>query len=417
MKLEDIGFYTLTNERAKQSSTSSPLWRNELIITSRCNFSCPYCRGTDINGYKGDMKFDEIVRVIDFWASQKIKNVRLSGGEPTIHPDILRIVAYIKSTCTTIEHIAISTNGYSDIELYKKLIEAGVNDFSISLDACCASIGDMMSGGAKGSWSRVVENIRALSKLTYVTVGMVFTPENAVGIRDSILFAHDLGVADIRVITAAQWDCFDVFRSLKLPQDKLSQHPILAYRLHNFAHGRNVRGIEATDSHRCGLILDDMIVKGDFHYPCVIKMREGCSPIGKVTDPSVRQDRFRYYLTHDCYQDEICRKNCLDVCVDYNNQFERSKIIQQTIVPCIDSTRFTKERWSAGSIHDFGIEHFRYDNVKQYRERLLEGLEGFCFGETLPYRPKENHVGLLYRTGTGHLWFHIRNNEFIQLIA
>ena len=44
MKLENIGFYTLSDERAKNSSATSPLMRNELIITSLCNFKCLYCR-------------------------------------------------------------------------------------------------------------------------------------------------------------------------------------------------------------------------------------------------------------------------------------------------------------------------------------------------------------------------------------
>ncbi len=323
MKLEDIGFYTLEDERAKNSCVTSPLWRNELIITSRCNFKCPYCRGTNINGKQADMSYEDIKTVIDFWANENTQNIRLSGGEPTIHPQILDIVKYIKLKCKSIKHIAISTNGFSNIELYRELINNGVNDFSISLDACCSSVGDMMTGGVKGAWNKVVENIKIISSLTYVTVGMVFSLDNAKDMRDSIIFAHDLGVADVRIISAAQWNCFDVFKNLQLPNEIIDAHPILAYRISNFANGRNVRGITSADSHKCGLLIDDMIVKGDYHYPCVIKMREGCSPIGKITDKDVRLDRYKYFCEHDCYNDEICKKNCLDVCVDYNNRYEQ----------------------------------------------------------------------------------------------
>ena len=44
MKLEEIGFYTLDDERAKHASETSPLWRCELLLTNKCNFHCPYCR-------------------------------------------------------------------------------------------------------------------------------------------------------------------------------------------------------------------------------------------------------------------------------------------------------------------------------------------------------------------------------------
>jgi MoaA/NifB/PqqE/SkfB family radical SAM enzyme len=417
LKLENIGFYTLEDERAKNACATSPLWRNELIITSRCNFKCPYCRGTDINGKNRDMTFEEIKQVVNFWASQNIQNVRLSGGEPTVHPDIIKIVQYIKSTCINIKHIAISTNGYSDIDLYETLIECGVNDYSISLDACCSSVGDMMSGGVKGSWSKVVENIKEISKLTYVTVGMVFSQENTKDMRDSIIFAHNLGVSDIRIISAAQWNDFSIFENLDLPEEVVAAHPILAYRLNNFSNGRNVRGLKPTDARKCGLILDDMIVKGEYHYPCVIKMREGCSPIGKITDTNVRGDREEYFKACDCYKDEICKKNCLDVCIDYNNKFLRYCIENQNAIQRLTPDSFTFERWSAGSVHDFGVEHFRYENMKMYREVLLDGLEGYCFGEELRCKPKENEVGLLYRKDDDFMWFHIRNNEFVELFC
>ena len=69
------------------------------------------------------------------------------------------------------------------------------------------------------------------------------------------------------------------------------------------------------------LKLFDIKIKGKHHYPCVIKMREGCEPIGEIGG-GMRKDRLDYYKLHDCYKDPICQKNCLDVCVDYNNKFE-----------------------------------------------------------------------------------------------
>lgn len=320
MKLEDIGFYTLEDNRAKQASTSSDLWRNEMIITSRCNFKCPYCRGTDINGAKGDMSLEEIKNVIDIWADNNMRNVRFSGGEPTMHPDFKEVIRYTKERCNNIRHIAVSTNGYTDLDYYKELIDLGVNDFSISLDACCSSVGDTMAGGVKGAWEKVVTNIRELSKLTYVTLGVVFDKGNVEQMVETIEFAHELGAADIRIISAAQWNDFSIFKDLEIRQEILDKHPILKYRLSNFKKGRNVRGITENDSKYCGLMLDDMIVKGKYHYPCVIKMREGCEPIGEV-GKDLREQRGQYYKTHDCSKDKICKNNCLDVCVDYNNKF------------------------------------------------------------------------------------------------
>lgn len=191
MKLEEIGFYSLNDERAKKSSINSKMMRCELIILEACNFKCSYCRGLK-DWICGDRKLkmlslEEIKRNIDLWCVPfPLENIRFSGGEPTLHPDIIEIVKYSKSK--GIKRIALSTNGSNKSELYFKLVEAGVNDFSISLDACCADDGDKMSGGVVGSFEEVVSNIRYISKLTYVTVGVVLTQDNVQRTIDTMIF-------------------------------------------------------------------------------------------------------------------------------------------------------------------------------------------------------------------------------------
>jgi hypothetical protein len=100
----------------------------------------------------------------------------------------------------------------------------------------------------------------------------------------------------------------------------LDSHPILKYRLENLKQGNGVRGKKPTDATRCGLMLDDSIVAGTWHYPCVIYLREKGNPVGKV-GPNMRQERAKWVKEHDCYADPICRTQCLDVCVSYNNKF------------------------------------------------------------------------------------------------
>jgi len=322
MNLQDIGFYTLSNGRARNVTETSQMKRCEMIITEYCNFKCPYCRGLKPEIY-GDRKskqlsLQEIQHNIDLWCiDTPLENIRFSGGEPTIHKDIVEIVAYARSK--EIKRIAISTNGSNTIELYKELIEAGCNDFSISLDACCSEDGDRMAGNVKGSWDLVVKNIAELSSLTYVTVGVVLTPENIDATIDTIRFAHGLGVADIRIISAAQWNK-PIPRLNEVEEGIRKAHPILNYRIQHFAEGRNVRGIKFTDTKKCALVLDDSIIAGDYHFPCVIYMREKGEPIGKVS-ADMRKERGEWFQTHDCFEDSICKANCLDVCTDYNNKY------------------------------------------------------------------------------------------------
>ena len=314
-RLEDIGFYTLSNARTKQASACSPLWRCEIVLTDRCNFKCPYCRGLRPD-LVGAMRLEQANRTLDYWIADGLKNVRFSGGEPTLYPHLEALVTRCK--LGGVEHIAVSTNGSASRHYYESILAAGVNDVSVSLDGCCSSIGDAMSG-VKGQWDRVVENIRWLAERTYVTVGMVFTASNLPQCREAVVFASRLGVADVRIIPAAQYA--SALTSLAdLPEDTLSRLPILRYRIENAQQGRPVRG--TTAHHRCALVLDDMAVAHMWHFPCIIYLREGGDPIGKV-GPGMRQERALWSSRHEPWNDPICSKMCLDVCCDYNSTYAR----------------------------------------------------------------------------------------------
>ena len=320
--LKNIGFYSLSDERAKNSSESSQMKRCELIILEACNFRCPYCRGLKDWIY-GDRKLkmlslEEIKRNIDLWCLPlPLENIRFSGGEPTLHPDIVEIIKYAKFK--GIKRIAISTNGSNKTKLYDELILSGCNDFSISLDACCADDGDKMAGNVEGSFDIVVENIKHISKLTYVTVGVVLTPENVQKTIDTIIFADSLGVSDIRIISSAQWN--QPIEALgEVPIELLEKYPILKYRVNHFQNGINVRGMSPTDYNRCALVLDDSVIAGNLHFPCVIYMREGGDPIGKVSE-NMRKERLEWFENHNTYEDPICKNQCLDVCVSYCNKY------------------------------------------------------------------------------------------------
>jgi MoaA/NifB/PqqE/SkfB family radical SAM enzyme len=309
--LESIGFYTLSDKRAASSSITSPLSRCEMILTSRCNFDCPYCR--HIGGK--DIPYVDAVNTLNLWFKDNLKNIRFSGGEPTLYRGLNSLVKLCKENGVT--NIAVSTNGSADWRYYRDLIDAGVNDFSISLDACCAMDGDKMAGNKTGAWEKVVENIEYLSGLTYVTVGVVLTKDNANTVVDIINYADSLGVSDIRIIPAAQEG--DRLDKIEINQHLLNKYKILKYRIENINNNIPVRGNLQTT--RCGLVLDDMAVMGNKHYPCIIYMRESGNPIGKIST-NMRQERLEWYKTHDCTKDSICSKNCLDVCVHYNKKFQ-----------------------------------------------------------------------------------------------
>ena len=320
MKLEDIGFYTLSDYRARNTSQHSMLYRCELILTDKCNFNCSYCRGV-CESYRGTISLDKARHIIDLWCLENLKNVRFSGGEPTLYPHLMELIEYTKSR--GVERIAISTNGSADTEYYLKLIDAGVNDFSVSLDACCVS--EFKSISHNAGWEKLIANIQILSALTYVSVGVVLFEKNKQYVKQIIQFADSLGVSDIRVITSAQ-DNKTVNHLNEVDEGILGRNKILKYRIENSINGRNMRGIRGTDCGKCYLCLDDMAVVKGYHFPCIIYLREGGNPIGRINGniKQVREKRFNWFNSTDTHEDTICKKNCLDVCIDYNNKVAES---------------------------------------------------------------------------------------------
>lgn len=314
MKLEEMGFYTLSDERAKNISFFSPMYRGEIIITNKCNFNCTYCRGLK-EELRGDMNYCTATNIIGVWRLENLKNIRFSGGEPTLHPKLDTFIKIAK--LCKVDRIALSTNGSANLDYYRYLHSLGVNDFSISFDACCAS-GCDVSSGTSGYFDKIVNNIKRLSKLTYVTVGMVFTRENYPSLIDTVEFAHNLGVSDIRIIPAAQ-DNFILEEAKKIRQEILASHPILNYRVQNLLAAKSIRGLNETDSNRCFLVEDDSAIAGGYHFPCIIYLREGGNPIGKVSY-GMREERLKWSETHNIQTDPICKANCLDVCVAFNNR-------------------------------------------------------------------------------------------------
>src|SRR5262249_15895397 len=83
----------------------------ELVeITSSCNLRCPMCFAESGRGGK-PIDFATYTRMVDrFVYLEGIPDVlQISGGEPTIHPDLMRMVRYVYEQ--PIQAVMINTNG------------------------------------------------------------------------------------------------------------------------------------------------------------------------------------------------------------------------------------------------------------------------------------------------------------------
>nr|MDO8080830.1 radical SAM protein [Candidatus Freyarchaeota archaeon] len=166
-----------------------------LSITERCNFKCLYCYRGDPRLKGLELKTKEILRVVDEAAQLGVIKSFITGGEPTLRPDLPKIVAHaLKADIFPY----ISTNGYLITDkLAKDLAETGLDTIQVSLDCCDPDINDKLTG-VKGSFYATTNAINILKRQNFkVIVKCVVTAINIDIAHEMIDFCHRLGVDTI----------------------------------------------------------------------------------------------------------------------------------------------------------------------------------------------------------------------------
>lgn len=104
-----------------------------LSLTSRCNFKCSYCYIPEASS-SDPVPYTFLLRLVSIFAKQGVEKVRLTGGEPLIHPKIVEITSSIKKI-PEIRHLAITTNGLLLNRHLPGLLSAGLDSMNLSLDS------------------------------------------------------------------------------------------------------------------------------------------------------------------------------------------------------------------------------------------------------------------------------------------
>ena len=105
-------------------------------LTDRCNLRCTYCMPNDFAAWIPSEELlttDELIHVLEVGVSLGIDEVRLTGGEPLLRPDIVEIVSRINSI-TNAPKLSLTTNGLRLAKLAQPLKDAGLERVNVSLD-------------------------------------------------------------------------------------------------------------------------------------------------------------------------------------------------------------------------------------------------------------------------------------------
>ena len=106
-----------------------------ISLTDVCNLRCVYCMPEDMTFQPRQelMTDEELLFLVRVGASLGVNKIRLTGGEPTIRPNLVELVREIAAV-PGIEDLAMTTNAILLDKLAQPLAEAGLRRVNISID-------------------------------------------------------------------------------------------------------------------------------------------------------------------------------------------------------------------------------------------------------------------------------------------
>lgn len=191
----------LTRVAKSALTKNSPLYV-QYYVTSRCNLRCEQCNVIYANADQEEATLDQAYAIADNLADIGTSIVLLTGGEPFVRKDLVQIAKRFHENGI---HVRLQTNGIAKEYQIAELMEAGINDISISLDSLKPDLQDVVNGGLtrfdrgglKGSWERAINTISVVNKYIsddgFASFGCVLAPRNLKHIEPIIKFATKIG--------------------------------------------------------------------------------------------------------------------------------------------------------------------------------------------------------------------------------
>ncbi len=107
-----------------------------ISITDRCNFRCVYCMEPDVRFASREslLTTREIIRMARIGESLGIRKIRLTGGEPTLHPELTAIINGIRES-TSVEIAMITNASLLTRKALREWHTSGLDRITISIDS------------------------------------------------------------------------------------------------------------------------------------------------------------------------------------------------------------------------------------------------------------------------------------------
>lgn len=167
-------------------------FKADLALTYGCNNACAHCYNEAARFSMASLGATEWLRVLDKLAALGVPHIILTGGEPTLHPDLLPIIRHAEGLGLL---VGMNTNGrrLAARPFAEALAEAGLNHVQVTLESSRADVHNAMVGAV--AFEQTVAGIRnALASGLHTITNTTLTTANRDHALEIVDFAHGLGL-------------------------------------------------------------------------------------------------------------------------------------------------------------------------------------------------------------------------------
>jgi GTP 3',8-cyclase len=107
-----------------------------ISLTDKCSLRCTYCMPAEGLPWLRKAELltdDEIVRLAETFVGLGVKSIRLTGGEPLLHPTLPAVISRLVALRPRPE-LSLTTNGIGLVRMARQLVDAGLDRANVSID-------------------------------------------------------------------------------------------------------------------------------------------------------------------------------------------------------------------------------------------------------------------------------------------
>ncbi|WP_438442610.1 radical SAM protein [Kluyvera georgiana] len=152
MAFFDSGLSTCAEQFTTNGKNSSLF----IYLTDKCNFSCKHCYRNNDTLHSKTLNIDHWLNIVKKFKSHGGKEITISGGEPLLYKDIIKLITYIKEQDLK---LTILSNGtlWKNLFRNKTNLISEIDEIQISLDGFDEHSFSLMRG--PGNFRTVLDNI------------------------------------------------------------------------------------------------------------------------------------------------------------------------------------------------------------------------------------------------------------------